>query len=90
MKADKVRAQDTAELENQLRDSQEQMFRLKFQIGMGQTEGVKKYRELRRDRARMLGVIRERELDPVKAAEAEKAAAAATKKSRGKSAKKGK
>jgi large subunit ribosomal protein L29 len=62
-------------------EAQEQLFRLKFQIGMGQTEGVKRYRELRKDRARMLGVLRERELDPAKAQAATEAAAAANKKS---------
>ena len=53
---------DSADLKNQLQESEEQMFRLRFQLGMGQTEGLKKYRELRRDRARMLGTLREREL----------------------------
>ena len=62
MRADKVRAQDDAELQSQLRESQDQLFRLRFQLGMGQMEGLKKYRELKRDRARMLGVLREREL----------------------------
>lgn len=62
MAAEKFRQIDTAELKRQLTESEEQMFRLRFQIGMGQTDGVKKFRELRRDRARMLGVIREREL----------------------------
>ena len=47
------------------------MFRLRFQMSMGQTEGLKKYRELRKDRARMLTVLRERELDPAKAQAAE-------------------
>ena len=53
---------DTNELRNGLQESEEQMFRLRFQLGMGQTEGVKKYRELRKDRARMLGALRQREL----------------------------
>jgi large subunit ribosomal protein L29 len=79
MRADKVREQDSAELQNQLRESQDQLFRLRFQFGMGQMDGLNKYRELRRDRARMLGVLRERELDPAKAAAAEKNAAAAAK-----------
>jgi large subunit ribosomal protein L29 len=86
MRADKVRERDSGELENQLRESQDQLFRLRFQFGMGQMDGLNKYRELRRDRARMLGVLRERELDPAKAAEAEKSAAANTKK-RGKKGK---
>jgi large subunit ribosomal protein L29 len=79
MRADKVRDQDSTELRNHLNEAQDQMFRLRFQIGMGQTDGLKKYRELRRDRARMLGVLRERELDPAKAAEADQKAAAAKK-----------
>jgi large subunit ribosomal protein L29 len=62
MRADKIRQVDSGDLRNQLRDAEEQMFRLRFQIRMGQSDGVKKYRELRRDRARMLGVLREREL----------------------------
>jgi large subunit ribosomal protein L29 len=78
--ANNYREVDTAELANQVSEAQEQLFRLKFQIGMGQTEGVKRYRELRKDRARMLGVLRERELDPAKAQAAAEAAQAAGKK----------
>jgi large subunit ribosomal protein L29 len=62
--ADKHRALDTAELQKNFRESAEQMFRLKFQMSMGQMEGLKKYRSLKRDRARMLTVLRERELNP--------------------------
>ena len=87
MRADKVREQDSAELKTQLNESQDQLFRLKFQLGMGQMDGLNKYRELKRDRARMLGVLRERELDPAKAAAAEAAAASKNKKA---SKKKGK
>jgi large subunit ribosomal protein L29 len=39
------------------------MFRLRFQIGMGQMDGLKKYRQIRRDRARILGVLRQREIE---------------------------
>jgi large subunit ribosomal protein L29 len=59
--ADRARGLDAAELKKQLRDSEEQMFRLKFQMGMGQMEGLKKLRSLRKERARMLTVLRERE-----------------------------
>ncbi|HYP05767.1 MAG TPA: 50S ribosomal protein L29 [Bryobacteraceae bacterium] len=81
MKASKLREVDTAELTGQAAETQEQLFRLRFQIGMGQTEGVKRYRELRKDRARMLTIQRERELDPAKAQAAAEAAQAAKKKS---------
>lgn len=64
MKVDKVRELDAAELQNQLRDSAEQLFRLKFQMSMGQTDGLKKYRLLRKDRARILTVLRERNIKP--------------------------
>jgi large subunit ribosomal protein L29 len=62
MKAEKVRDLDTTELKTQLRDMTEQIYRLRFQIQMGQTDGVKKYRGLRKDRARVLTILREREL----------------------------
>jgi len=60
--ADKARGLDKAELEKQLKDATEQIFRLRFQLSMGQPEGVKKIRTLRKERARMLTVLREREL----------------------------
>ena len=63
-KIDKVRDLDAAELAKRDHEAREQIFRLKFQLAMGQTDGVKKYRELRKERARMLTVVRERELHP--------------------------
>ncbi len=57
MKAAKYRELDAADLERQVQDAQEQLFRLRFQMGMGQFEGLKKYRILRKDRARMLTVL---------------------------------
>ena len=61
--ADKARALDTTELNKKLAEGAEQAFRLRFQLSMGQTDGVKKIRQLRKDRARMLTVLRERELE---------------------------
>ncbi|HWZ32424.1 MAG TPA: 50S ribosomal protein L29 [Bryobacteraceae bacterium] len=75
--ADKHRALDTTELQKNFRESAEQMFRLKFQMSMGQMEGLKKYRSLKRDRARMLTVLRERELNPSGVAPAPRAPKAA-------------
>ena len=60
--ADKARGLDAAELAKQLRDASEQMFRLRFQLSMGQADGLTKLRQLRRERARMLTVQREGEL----------------------------
>ena len=56
------RDMDTHEIEAQLKDMQEKSFRLRFQLAMGQTEGVKRMREMRKDRARLLTIQREREL----------------------------
>jgi large subunit ribosomal protein L29 len=60
MKANKIRNMDLGEVERQAQESQEQLFRLRFQMGMGQTEGLKKYRNLRKDRARLLTVMNEK------------------------------
>src|ERR1700689_4234851 len=60
--ADKARGLDAAELTKQLKDASEQMFRLRFQLSMGQADGLTKLRNLRKERARMLTIQREREL----------------------------
>jgi large subunit ribosomal protein L29 len=64
MRADKVRELDNAELRRQSEDFREQSFRLRFQMAMGQTDGLKKLRNMRKDRARMLTILRDRELHP--------------------------
>ena len=58
----KIRDMSVDELKNQDADITEQMFKLRFQMAMGQTESLKKIRELRTDRARLLTVLREKEL----------------------------
>ena len=62
MKSQKVRDLDSAELERQLAEMEEQLFRLKFQMSMGQMEGLKKVRAMKKTRARIFTVLREREL----------------------------
>ena len=69
MRADKVRELDSNELRTQSSDMREQAFRLRFQMAMGQTDGLKKLRNIRKDRARMLTVLRDRELHPETAPE---------------------
>ena len=64
MKIDKIREIDTQELTRQSNDAREQMFRLRFQLTMGQTDGLKKLRQLKKDRARMLTTLRVREMHP--------------------------
>jgi large subunit ribosomal protein L29 len=68
--AEKFRALDTAELDKQLREGAEQMFRLRFQLSMGQMDGVKKLRTLRKERARILTVLQQKGVAPSAAAAA--------------------
>ena len=57
----KIRDMSVDELRNQDAEMIEQMFKLRFQLAMGQTESLKKMRELRTDRARLLTILREKE-----------------------------
>jgi large subunit ribosomal protein L29 len=62
MKAEKIRNLTDVELKHQERDLADQLFKLKFQMNMGQTESLKRIRGLRRDIARVQTVLREQEL----------------------------
>ena len=62
MKIREIRDLDQAALQNHLKEMDEQMFRLQFQMSMGQTDGLKKIRNMKKDRARIYTVLREREL----------------------------
>jgi large subunit ribosomal protein L29 len=62
MKSQKVRDLDDRELHQQLAEINEQVFRLQFQMSMGQTDGLKKVRAMRKTRARIYTILREREL----------------------------
>ena len=61
MRAEEVRDLDTDELAARESETREQLFRLRFQVTMGQTDGVKKLRALRKDLARIMTVRHERE-----------------------------
>lgn len=62
MEMDKIVNLDHEELVLQAHQSAEQIFRLRFQMKMGQLEGLKKLRELKKDIARIKTVERQREL----------------------------
>jgi large subunit ribosomal protein L29 len=62
METEKIRNLNDEELQRQERQAAEQLFRLRFQMKLGQNEGVKKLRDLRKDIARIKTVAREREL----------------------------
>ena len=59
---EKLRDQDTAELNERQRELAEQVFRLRFQLSTGQAEAVTKLRSARKDLARVKTLLREREL----------------------------
>ncbi len=77
MNVEKIRNLTDAELLHQQRELSDQLFKMKFQLKMGQTESLKKIRELKKDIARIHTVKRQKELAGGKAASAPKAAAAA-------------
>jgi len=62
MNAEKIRNLTDVELAHQQRDLADQLFKLKFQLKMGQTESLKKIRDLKKDIARMKTIEREKEL----------------------------
>jgi large subunit ribosomal protein L29 len=83
METEKIRDLSDVELAEQERKSAEQLFRLRFQVKLGQNEGVKKVRELRKDVARIKTISRERVLGLHGAApKSESAAPAKSKKSK--------
>jgi large subunit ribosomal protein L29 len=63
MRSQKIRDLDSPELQNQLREMDEQLFRLKLQMSMGQMEGLKKVRGIKKTRARIFTILREREME---------------------------
>ena len=77
MNVDKIRNLTDVELMHQQRELSDQLFKMKFQLKMGQTESLKKIRELKKDIARIHTVIREKELAGGNGAVAPKKKAAA-------------
>jgi large subunit ribosomal protein L29 len=62
MELTKIRNWSDDELKSEEVKASEQLFRIRFQAKLGQNEGVKKLRELRKDIARIKTVARERTL----------------------------
>jgi len=61
-RVEKYREMNPSELDTQQRELAEQIFRLRFQLSSGQTEGLKKLREAKKDLARVKTLLREAEL----------------------------
>jgi len=62
MELEKIRNLSDEELLHQEKTASEQLFRLRFQVSLGQNDGVKKLRQLRKEIAQVKTVAREREL----------------------------
>ncbi len=62
MELTKIRNLSDDELKHQEKTSAEQLFRIRFQVALGQNDGVKKLRQLRKEIAQIKTVAREREL----------------------------
>ena len=85
MELAKIRSLSNDELAHQEKTAAEQLFRLRFQVSMGQNDGVKKLRQLRKEIAQIKTVAKERELG-IRGASADELAAAGTKVATGKGA----
>ena len=82
MELEKIRNLSDEELAHQAKTSAEQLFRLRFQVAMGQNDGVKRLRQLRKEIAQIKTIAREREMGirgATKDADAEASASTAKK-----------
>ena len=62
MNADKIRNLTDVELKHQQGELADTLFKLKFQLKMGQTESLKKIRDMKKDIARIKTIEREKQL----------------------------
>jgi large subunit ribosomal protein L29 len=60
MELEKIRNLSDEELAHQEKTTSEQLFRLRFQVSLGQNDGVKKLRQMRKEIAQIKTVARER------------------------------
>jgi large subunit ribosomal protein L29 len=63
MKADEIRDLNDDDLRARVAQLKEDIFRMRFKLSLGNTDVVKSLRESRKDLARVLTLIRERELE---------------------------
>lgn len=74
MVASELRDMTDREINDRIRDLREQLFKLRFQKTTGQAESASKLSSVRRDVARALTILRERQLAPDVASETAPAA----------------
>ena len=66
MKADELRDLNDDDLNAKVAELKESIFRMRFKLSLGNTDVVKNLREARKDLARVLTLIRERDLEVAK------------------------
>jgi large subunit ribosomal protein L29 len=62
MKAEKIREMSAEELQHKAKELREQLFRLRFQKSLGQLDNALKLREARRDIARVMTILKEKQV----------------------------
>jgi large subunit ribosomal protein L29 len=67
--AAELREADETELETRLAEAKQEMFNLRFQIVTGQLDNSARLKAVRRDIARILTVLREKEIEAAEALE---------------------
>ena len=67
--AAELREADESELETRLAEAKQELFNLRFQIVTGQLDNSARIRTVRRDIARLLTVLREKEIEAAEAGE---------------------
>jgi len=67
--ASELRDADDSELETRLAESKQELFNLRFQIVTGQLDNSARIQVVRRDIARILTVLREKEIEAAEAFE---------------------
>ena len=65
-KVTELRELPSEQLEERVRDLDDQVFRLRLQKSMGQAEAANKMKDIRRDRARAKTLLREREIEAIR------------------------
>jgi large subunit ribosomal protein L29 len=67
LKMSEIRDLPVEEINQKLTETKEELFNLRFQNATGQLDNYKRLRELKRDVARIKGILRERELTGIDA-----------------------
>lgn len=67
MKASEIREMSDKDLDEKLSELKEELFNLRFQLAIGQLDNHMRIKQVRKDIARVKTIMRERELNRLKA-----------------------